>query len=90
MMEQNVGLTDRYLRISLGSLMLAAGAARMVRSVDTTAVLLGLAGGMTLADGVLGTCPYYSMVGISTRAGAMADGSLAEQMMADDEVYTTT
>lgn len=67
LMEQNVGFTDRYLRLTLGSLALAIGAARLARNPDVTGVALGLLGGMTLADGILGTCPYYSMVGINTQ-----------------------
>jgi hypothetical protein len=66
-LEQNVGFTDRYLRLSLGSLALAVGAARLARNPDLTGITLGLLGGMALADGVLGTCPFYSMMGVDTR-----------------------
>ena len=68
LLEPNAGLTDRYIRITLGSLMLACGAARLARQPDLTGAVLGLLGGMTLADGVLGTCPMYVPLGVDTRA----------------------
>ncbi len=65
-MEQNVGPADRYIRIALGSTMLAMGAARMAREDGLSGLAAGLAGGIMLAEGVLGTCPLYSAYGIST------------------------
>ncbi|HWI51311.1 MAG TPA: DUF2892 domain-containing protein [Symbiobacteriaceae bacterium] len=65
-MDQNIGLTDRYIRITLGSLFMAVGAARMVRNVDAAGVAAGLFGGMMLAEGFLGTCPLYSLMGMNT------------------------
>lgn len=65
-MEKNVGRVDRYLRISIGSFLLAMGSARMVRYGDMGGAMIGLLGGMTLAEGILGTCPYYSLMGINT------------------------
>ncbi|HWI61498.1 MAG TPA: DUF2892 domain-containing protein [Symbiobacteriaceae bacterium] len=67
-MDQNVGLTDRYIRLTLGGLLLACGAARMARSTDATGVVAGLLGGMMLAEGVLGVCPLYEVAGINTSA----------------------
>lgn len=67
-MEQNVGMPDRYIRITLGGLLLAAGAGYMGRRSAGTGMMLGLLGGMMLAEGVLGTCPLYSAAGINTRA----------------------
>lgn len=67
LLEQNVGFTDRYLRLSLGSLALAVGAARLARNPDSIGIALGVLGGMALADGVLGTCPFYSMMGVNTQ-----------------------
>lgn len=66
MMEQNVGQADRYIRIALGSLLLATGAARLARRADAGSAALGLLGGTMLAEGVLGTCPLYTVAGIST------------------------
>jgi len=65
-MDQNIGLTDRYIRITLGSLFLATGAARMVRQCDAAGVAAGVLGGMMLAEGVLGTCPLYNLMGMNT------------------------
>lgn len=65
-MEHNVGMADRYIRIALGGLMLAASAGRMARRADGTSVVMGLLGGMMLAEGTLGVCPIYQALGIST------------------------
>ena len=74
MMEQNVGTADRYIRITLGSLLVAMGAARMTRRPDLSSAALGLLGGMMLAEGVLGTCLMYSLAGIDT----LDDGKSAD------------
>lgn len=66
MMDHNVGPADRYIRIALGSLLLATGAARLATRPDAGSAALGLLGGTMLAEGVLGTCPLYSLAGIST------------------------
>jgi len=65
-LEQNVGFIDRYIRITLGGLMIAAGAARLARDGGLAGAAVGLLGGMMLAEGVLGTCPLYSVAGINT------------------------
>lgn len=67
-MDQNVGLTDRYIRITLGGLLLACGAARLARHADLAGVAAGLLGGMMLAEGTLGVCPLYQLAGINTSA----------------------
>ncbi len=66
-MKANVGLTDRYLRIALGGVLLASSAARMAREGSLSGLGQGLVGGTMLAEGVLGTCPLYSLFGIDTR-----------------------
>lgn len=65
-MEHNVGMADRYIRIALGSFLLAGSAARMARRADAGAVVLGLLGGTMLAEGTLGVCPLYEAFGFST------------------------
>jgi|GEM_PF-654162 len=65
--EPNVGPLDRYLRIALGSLMLASSAGRMARYGSLAGLGTGLLGGMMLAEGILGTCPLYSALGLDTR-----------------------
>ncbi|MFZ5826647.1 MAG: YgaP family membrane protein [Bacillota bacterium] len=66
-MEQNVGQTDRYLRITFGSLLLACSAAHAAREGGMAGLGTGLLGGMMLAEGVLGSCPIYSLAGVDTR-----------------------
>lgn len=65
-MNQNIGTTDRYIRLTLGGLMLATGAARLARNPDMAGMAVGLLGGLMLAEGVLGTCPLYEVAGINT------------------------
>lgn len=68
-MEQNIGLTDRYVRITLGGLLLAASAARLARrGAGAGGMAVGLLGGMMLAEGVLGNCPLYRLLGINTNS----------------------
>lgn len=66
-MEHNVGDGDRYIRIALGSFLLACSAAKAARYGGYAGIGTGLLGGMMLAEGVLGICPLYSLCGIDTR-----------------------
>lgn len=67
-LQQNVGETDRFLRIGMGGFLLALSAARMARYGVLGGAATGVLGGMMLAEGVLGHCPYYSLLGIDTRS----------------------
>lgn len=80
-MEKNVGQVDRYLRITVGSFLLAMGSARMVRDGDMGGALLGLLGGMALAEGILGTCPLYTLAGISTNHAPPAPGQYTNDVI---------
>lgn len=66
-MEPNMGRADRYCRISVGSLLLVASTARMNREGGLSGLGTALLGGMMVAEGVLGTCPFYPFLGIDTR-----------------------
>lgn len=66
-MERNVGQADRYLRIALGSFLLACSAAKAARRGGLAGAGTGLLGGFMLAEGILGVCPLYSAFGINTR-----------------------
>lgn len=66
-MEPNVGRADRYVRITIGSLLLACSAAHGAREGGWSGLGTGLLGGMMLAEGILGTCPLYPLLGIDTR-----------------------
>lgn len=66
-LHQNVGETDRFVRIGVGGFLLALSAARMARYGLLSGAATGFLGGMMLAEGVLGHCPYYSLLGIDTR-----------------------
>lgn len=85
LLEPNVGLTDRYWRITVGAVLLGCGVARLSRGHD----LLGYAGtalgGMFLADGILGSCPLYTPFGVDTRAAEWDDPRImhAEEVLED-------
>lgn len=72
-MQQNVGMADRYIRIAMGGFLLACSAAHGARDNQGTSLIAGLLGGMMLAEGVLGTCPLYTRLGINTRTGNAAE-----------------
>jgi hypothetical protein len=61
-MKLNIGTTDKWIRIALG---LAAGALGIVFKS-----WWGLVGLIPLATAVVGTCPVYLPLGISTRGKA--------------------
>jgi hypothetical protein len=58
MFKKNEGNMDRILRVTLGVVILGVGL--------VTQSWLGLIGLVPLATGALGTCPIYSIFGIST------------------------
>ncbi|EIE50664.1 hypothetical protein AL036_11245 [Salipiger aestuarii] len=62
MFARNIGGIDKILRIVVGALMI--GAAFIVQGPYHWLLLLGV---VPLATGLAGTCPLYSMLGISTR-----------------------
>lgn len=63
--EQNVGTLDRVVRILAGITLLGAFALNMVAApLSYLAAFFGI---MWLVTGAVGTCPAYSILGISTR-----------------------
>ncbi len=62
-MKQNVGSVDRVIRIVLGLALLA-----FYFTGEGTMRWVGLIGIIPLATAALGTCPLYSILGISTCA----------------------
>jgi hypothetical protein len=58
MFKKNEGNMDRIMRVTLGVVILGVGL--------VTQSWLGLIGLVPLATGALGTCPIYSIFGIST------------------------
>ena len=62
--EKNVGTIDRVVRIIVGIAFLAGFALNMVASpLSYLVVLVGI---IALVTGAIGTCPAYSIMGIST------------------------
>jgi hypothetical protein len=62
--EKNVGMIDRIIRMLIGIAFLAGFALNMIAS--PLSYLVALIGLIALVTGALGTCPAYSLMGIST------------------------
>jgi hypothetical protein len=62
--EKNVGTIDRVARIIIGIALLAGFALNMVAA--PLSYLVALIGIIALVTGAIGTCPAYSIIGITT------------------------
>lgn len=60
-MKQNVGSIDRFVRIAIGIMLLA-----LILVLEGNVRWWGLVGLVPLLTGIFGTCPLYSMFGMST------------------------
>ena len=60
-MKQNIGSTDRFVRIAIGVSLLA-----LIPFLEGNARWWGLVGLVPLLTGIAGSCPLYSMLGVST------------------------
>ncbi len=63
-MRRNIGSLDRVIRIILGILILG-----LYGALDAPWRYVTLIGLVPLGTGLLGTCPLYSVLGISTVKG---------------------
>jgi Protein of unknown function (DUF2892) len=64
MIPRNLSTPDRLIRILLGGLMLAAGWGGLAEGVGRIA--LQVFGWVPLVTGLIGWCPIYALLGIST------------------------
>ena len=62
--EKNVGTIDRAVRLIVGIALLAAFALNIVAA--PLSYLVALIGLIALVTGAIGTCPAYSVIGITT------------------------
>jgi xanthosine utilization system XapX-like protein len=62
--EKNVGMTDRLIRIVLGIVLIIVFLIKFVHS--PWSYLVALIGLIALVTGAVGTCPFYSIFGMST------------------------
>ena len=62
MLKNNVGGIDRILRVILGVALIAG----FFMNADASMRWLYLLGIIPLATGLLGTCPLYTILGLST------------------------
>jgi hypothetical protein len=67
-MPGNVGTTDRILRVVIGVALLS-----MFFLFEGGLRLFGLIGLVPLITGLLGSCPLYCAVGVSTRTGSRSN-----------------
>lgn len=73
MRYRNLSTLDRSIRIALGVLMLAAGWAGLATGVWR--IGLQVFGWVPLMTGLIGWCPIYALLGISTRKPTPRDGA---------------
>ena len=62
----NVGGWDRALRILVGLLLLVGKLAGLQALAGTAGTVLAIVGLVLLFSGVVGSCPLYSLSGLST------------------------
>ncbi|TAN14764.1 MAG: DUF2892 domain-containing protein [Rhizobiaceae bacterium] len=62
MFEQNIGLSDRAIRTLSGLFLLAM----IFLAPDAPLRWFGLIGILPLITGIVGTCPFYKLLGKST------------------------
>jgi hypothetical protein len=66
-MKQNLGTIDRWVRVVLAAL--GGWLAAAVGYASLGGVLVLVAAGILVATALLGSCPLYALLGISTRRG---------------------
>ena len=62
-MKQNVGNTDRWIRIVLGVVLLS-----LIVFLDGGIRWIGLIGLIPLITGLINFCPIYALLGINTKS----------------------
>ncbi len=63
-MKKNMGIIDRVIRLALG---LVVGILYLTGQVSgTAAIILGTIAGIFVLTSMVGTCPLYTLVGLST------------------------
>ncbi len=67
-MKINMGIVDRIIRIVLAAAVAVLIALNQLST--TAAVVLGILAVVFLATGIVGTCPLYMLLGISTKRKA--------------------
>ncbi|MFW6435600.1 MAG: YgaP family membrane protein [Halovenus sp.] len=68
-MENNVGASDRTVRIGAGLLLLALGVAILAGVVETASlagIVAAVAGLVLFATGTMRMCPIYRLLGVDT------------------------
>jgi hypothetical protein len=66
-MKLNMGTADRVIRIVIAAILAAVIA--MGQVAGTVAIVLGVVAAVLLLTGIVGFCPAYLPIGLSTRKG---------------------
>jgi len=83
-MQENVGNTDRLLRIGIGASLAMAGLLRLRRG-RLGPTLLFASGALLLESAITRVCPINSLLGIDARRiRALEEGSATSSPRADD------
>ncbi|MEI7857476.1 MAG: DUF2892 domain-containing protein [Methanomicrobiales archaeon] len=64
--QTNIGILERVIRILLGGFLITVAATYISGPWSLWSWLLLLIGGILFITGVIGTCPLYTILGIST------------------------
>ncbi len=89
--NQNMGLTDRILRVVIGFAILGGGSAYVMTggglftsAIETAVLVLMLVSIYPILTGILGVCPIYSLMGVRTcsTSGKNACGTFPYQVKA--------
>ncbi len=69
-MKRNMGIADRVIRVALAALVAVLVPLGLL--TGAAAIVLGIVGAIFLVTGIVGTCPLYLLLGISTRRRSAA------------------
>jgi hypothetical protein len=70
MMKQNMGILDRVIRIVLAAAVAVLYFAHLLSPV--AAIILGVVGVIFLVTGIVGFCPLYLLLGLSSKKKSAA------------------
>ncbi len=69
-MKKNMGIVDRLTRIALAAVVAVLYFAHQLSA--TAGIILGIFGAVFLVTGLIGVCPLYLPLGLSTRRSKAA------------------
>jgi hypothetical protein len=67
-MKKNMGIADRIIRVALAAVVVVLYSLKQLSA--TAAIVLGILAAVFVATSIVGVCPLYLPLGISTRRKA--------------------